>query len=101
MDGSASGSKYDIKELYVEFLKQDADLTMPIAAIESLIQILKTHNPSTSAEMINIINGSIKELTEGIQNSISLRAGCDIFYRLVIKHLTGNNDKSISSTSLE
>lgn len=101
MDTTNSNSKYDIKELYVQFLKQDADLTMPIAAIESLIQILKTHNPSTSAEMINIINGSIKELTEGIPNSISLRAGCDIFYRFVIKHLTGNNDKSISSTSFE
>lgn len=102
----ASGSenqKYNIKKLYLQFLTQDPDLTMPIAAIESLIQILKTYNPNTSAEMINIINGSIKELTENIPNSISLRAGCDIFYRFVIKHLTSsdNSNKSISSTSFE
>ncbi|XBW37619.1 hypothetical protein QEN19_003200 [Hanseniaspora menglaensis] len=63
--------KYNIKELYLQFLSQDSDLTMPIAAIESLIQILKTYNPTTSAEMINIINGSIKELTENIPNTFN------------------------------
>lgn len=85
-------SDFNITETYLKFLEEDPDMTMPIAAIESLVTLLKVKNPETSAEMINSIKSATQELTESISNSISLRAGCDIFMRYVSKvyHLYGD-----------
>ncbi|SCV03365.1 LAMI_0H07580g1_1 [Lachancea mirantina] len=83
---------FNITDTYLNFLKEDAEMTMPIAAIEALVTMLRVKNPKTSAEMINTIKAAAEELTESIPNSISLRAGCDIFMRFVLKntHLYGD-----------
>ena len=33
---------FDIKETYLKFLEEDKDMTIPIAAIESLVSMLKS-----------------------------------------------------------
>lgn len=87
-----SPSDFSITETYLEFLEEDSEMTMPIAAIESLVTMLKVKNPKTSAEMINTIKSAADDLTLSIPNSISLKAGCDIFMRFVLKntHLYGD-----------
>lgn len=83
---------FNITDSYLKFLEEDSEMTMPIAAIESLVTLLKVKNPKTSAEMINTIKSATEELTSSIPNSISLRAGCDIFMRFVLRntHLYGD-----------
>ncbi|SCW00178.1 LAFE_0B11166g1_1 [Lachancea fermentati] len=84
--------EFNITETYLKFLEEDAEMTMPIAAIESLVTMLRVKNPKTSAEMINTIKSATEELTNSVSNSMSLRAGCDIFMRFVLRntHLYGD-----------
>lgn len=84
--------EFNITETYLKFLEEDSEMTMPIAAIESLVTMLRVKNPETSAEMINTIKSAADTLTSSIPNSMSLRAGCDIFMRFVFRntHLYGD-----------
>ncbi|CCK69263.1 translation initiation factor eIF2B subunit alpha KNAG_0C01500 [Huiozyma naganishii CBS 8797] len=83
---------FNITETYLKFLEEDSDMTMPIAAIEALVTLLRIRNPGTAAEMINSIKSAAAELVQSIPNSVSLRAGCDIFMRFVMRnfHLYGD-----------
>ncbi|KAK6458439.1 translation initiation factor eIF-2B alpha subunit [Scheffersomyces xylosifermentans] len=77
---------FDIKETYLKFLEEDKDLTMPIAAIESLVIMLRVKQPSTSSELINLVKSNIDTLKTSIPNAISLSAGCDLFMRFVLRN---------------
>lgn len=79
-------SSFDIKETYLKFLEDDKDMTMPVAAIESLVTMLRVKQPSTSSELINLVRSSIKTLKLSISNAISLSAGCDLFMRFVLRN---------------
>ncbi|CCE61802.1 hypothetical protein TPHA_0B01290 [Tetrapisispora phaffii CBS 4417] len=79
-------SEFNITETYLGFLEEDTEVTMPIAAIEALVTLLTVKNPETAAEMINSIKSATEELINSIPNSMSLRAGCDVFMRFVLKN---------------
>lgn len=81
-----SNEAFDIKETYLRFLEEDKDLTMPIAAIESLVTMLRIKQPSTSSELINLVKSNIDILKKSISNAISLSAGCDLFMRFVLRN---------------
>lgn len=61
-------------------------MTMPIAAIESLVTMLELKQPSTSSELINLVKSNIDILKNSIQNATSLSAGCDLFMRFVLRN---------------
>ncbi|GME68881.1 unnamed protein product [[Candida] boidinii] len=77
---------FDIKETYLKFLEDDPDITMPVAAIESLVTMLKVKQPSTSSELIMLLSDATKDLKSSIPNAISLSAGCDLFTRFVLRN---------------
>lgn len=79
-------SDFDIKETYLKFLEDDRDMTMPIAAIESLVTMLRVKQPSTSSELIKLVQANIDTLKLSISNAISLSAGCDLFMRFVMRN---------------
>ncbi|ODV82098.1 IF-2B-domain-containing protein [Suhomyces tanzawaensis NRRL Y-17324] len=81
-----SNETFDIKTTYLRFLEEDEDLTMPIAAIESLVTMLRTKQPSTSSELIKLVKSNIDTLKSSISNAISLSAGCDLFMRFVLRN---------------
>lgn len=81
MEGS-----FDIKQTYLKFLEEDKDMTMPIAAIESLVTMLRIKEPSTSSELINLVKSNTEILKSSIPNAISLSAGCDLFMRFVLRN---------------
>lgn len=81
-----SEESFDIKATYLKFLEEDQDLTMPIAAIESLVTMLRIKQPSTSSELINLVKSNIETLKKSIPNAISLSAGCDLFMRFVLRN---------------
>lgn len=79
-------SGFDITSTYLKFLEDDRDMTMPIAAIESLVTMLRVEQPSTSSELIKLVKSNIDILKLSIQNAISLSAGCDLFMRFVLRN---------------
>ncbi|ODV96315.1 hypothetical protein PACTADRAFT_33489 [Pachysolen tannophilus NRRL Y-2460] len=81
-----SKDDFDIKETYLNFLKEDPDMTMPVAAIESLVTLLKVKQPSTSSELQVLLKEQTELLKNSIPNAISLSAGCDLFMRFVLRN---------------
>lgn len=79
-------SDFDIKKTYLNFLEEDNEMTMPIAAIESLVTLLKVKQPSTSTELIKLLQDATEVLKQSIPNAISLSAGCDLFMRFVLRN---------------
>lgn len=90
MDSSTSSSSletFDIKQAYLSFLQNDLDITMPVAAIESLVALVKHTQPSTSSELITLLQRATATLKKSVANSISLSAGCDLFLRFVLRNI--------------
>lgn len=79
-------TSFDIKETYLRFLEEDAEMTMPIAAIESLVTMLRIKQPATSSELINLVKSNTEILKSSIRNAVSLSAGCDLFMRFVLRN---------------
>ncbi|CAK7897584.1 translation initiation factor eIF-2B subunit alpha [[Candida] anglica] len=77
---------FDITKAYLKFLEDDSELTMPIAAIESLVTMLRVEQPATSSELIKLVKSNIEVLKSSISNAISLSAGCDLFMRFVLRN---------------
>ena len=75
-------------------------MTMPIAAIESLVSMLKAKSPSTSSELINLVSKNIDLLKSSIPNNISLSAGCDLFMRFVLRNTNVYSDWESFSQNL-
>lgn len=84
--------EFDITEIYLKFLEDDQEMTMPIAAIESLVTMLRVKQPSTSSELINLVRNNIDKLKASISNAISLSAGCDLFMRFVLRNINLYSD---------
>lgn len=83
---------FDITKTYLKFLEDDQDMTMPIAAIESLVIMLREQQPSTSSELIKLVKSNIDTLKGSISNAISLSAGCDLFMRFVLRNINLYSD---------
>ncbi|ODQ66351.1 alpha subunit of the translation initiation factor eIF2B [Nadsonia fulvescens var. elongata DSM 6958] len=78
---------FDIKATYLKFLEDDKEMTMPVAAIETLVTLLGITQPSTSYELIKILENATQSLKKSVKNSISLSAGCDLFMRFVLRNI--------------
>lgn len=87
-----STEPFDITKTYLKFLEDDQDMTMPIAAIESLVIMLREQQPSTSSELIKLVKSNIDKLKSSISNAISLSAGCDLFMRFVLRNINLYSD---------
>ncbi|KAG7192624.1 translation initiation factor eIF-2B subunit alpha [Scheffersomyces spartinae] len=85
-------TSFDIKEAYLKFLKDDPDMTMPIAAIESLVLMLRQQRPTTLLELITLVRKNIDVLKSSFSNAVSLSAGCDLFMRFVLRNTNVNMD---------
>lgn len=77
---------FNITEAYLKFLRDDSELTMPIAAIESLVTMLRVMQPSTLSELINLVKSNTEVLKRLVPNAILLLAGCDLFMRFVLRN---------------
>lgn len=83
---SPAGS-FDVLEIYRTVLSEDPDITMPLAAIYALLEVLTKTNASTVSEYMDILKKGKTILIEAVPNSYSLQAGCDIFQRFVMRSL--------------
>ncbi|CAN6631688.1 translation initiation factor eIF2B subunit alpha [Trichomonascus vanleenenianus] len=87
-----SSGKFDIKATYLKFLADDPEMTMPVAAIESLVSLLSITQPSTSSELIMLLEEASTALKTSVKNSVSLSAGCDLFMRFVLRNINEYGD---------
>ncbi|KAI5291774.1 translation initiation factor eIF-2B subunit alpha, partial [Ascosphaera acerosa] len=78
---------FNIVDTYYALLESDPELTMPIAAIEALVNLLTIHPSTTMAETLALIEKNTAELKASIPNSISLSAGTDLFQRYIVHSL--------------
>lgn len=84
---TAKNVPFDIVSTYNRLLEEDSDVTMPVAAIESLILGLANTPASTVSETLDLVQTLTAQLKRSIPNSISLSAGTDIFQQYLITNL--------------
>ncbi|KAF2268791.1 translation initiation factor eIF-2B subunit alpha [Lojkania enalia] len=78
---------FDIVSTYRRILASDPDLTMPVAAIEALVEALAHSSVSTIAETLQLLERHTNILKASTPNPISLSAGTDLFQRYMIATL--------------
>jgi translation initiation factor eIF-2B subunit alpha len=78
---------FDIVKTYRNILASDPDLTMPVAAIEALVEAIADSQVSTVAETLELLDRHTTRLKSAIPNPISLSAGTDLFQRYLITTL--------------
>ena len=84
---SASSSPLDVVATYRRLLSEDEELTMPVAAIETLILALADTPASTVSETLDLVSKLTAQLKRSVPNSISLSAGTDLFQQYLISNL--------------
>jgi translation initiation factor eIF-2B subunit alpha len=88
---SPNGS-FDVLAIYRDFLQNDPEITMPLAAISALLEVLTKTNASTVSEFTDILKRGKRILTNAVPNAYSLQAGCDIFEAFIGKSLRDVED---------
>jgi translation initiation factor eIF-2B subunit alpha len=83
----ADTEPYDIVKTYRGLLAADPDLTMPGAAIESLVRALGTEYTRTVSETLEHLQSLVHELHYSTPNPISMSAGTDLFMRYLTASL--------------
>ncbi|KAK6819754.1 NagB/RpiA/CoA transferase-like protein [Apiospora arundinis] len=97
---NADAESFDIVATYHRLLKEDPDLTMPMAAIEALIEFLGHSQVKTVYETIDLVKTQSEKLQAAVRNPIALSHGTDLFSQYLIMSLkqpaSGNGNNSSS-----
>ncbi|KXJ86111.1 translation initiation factor-like protein eif-2b subunit alpha [Microdochium bolleyi] len=78
---------FDIVKVYHRLLADDPDLTMPVAAIEALIEALGHSRSSTVFETMDLVKTQSAKLLASIANPIPLSHGTDLFQQYLVMSL--------------
>jgi translation initiation factor eIF-2B subunit alpha len=84
---SVSFPAFDIVSTYRSILASDPELTMPVAAIEALVEAMTNSTVNTVAETLDLLTYHTEILKSSIPNPISLSAGTDLFQRYLVTTL--------------
>ena len=76
---TGNGEPFDIVSTYNKLVNDDPELTMPIAAIQALILLLRYSHVSTTMEALDLLKQQSQYLKSAVSNPISLSAGTDLF----------------------
>lgn len=74
-------------------------MTVPVAAIEALIALLKHTTSSTVMETLEITNAHINTLLEAAPNQVPVKAGADLFKQFLkrsLKQTTGSDGQDMT-----
>ncbi|KAK0641575.1 hypothetical protein B0T16DRAFT_448989 [Cercophora newfieldiana] len=80
---------FDIVETYRALLASDPEMTMPIAALESLIELLRVTPSSTAMETVKVVKDQKAKLLAASPNPLPVMAGADIFEQFLLRSLRG------------
>lgn len=79
-------------DTYHRLLSSDLDLSMPVAAIEALIELLSHLTTSTTMELLEVVDAQIARLKASVANPIPPAAGAELFRRTLLKTLRQETD---------
>ncbi|KAF2273050.1 nagb/rpia/CoA transferase-like protein [Westerdykella ornata] len=97
----AEDPEFDVVARYHEILASDPDLTMPVAAIEALIEAITANTQVTTvAETMELLEEYTGKLKASVPNHISLSAGTDLFQRYLVHTLTRTSIMNGSFTAI-
>lgn len=85
--------KFDISEYYKSVVRENQDISSPIAAIKALTEYIKHSSATTMSEFMQNLKSASVELQSSARNAIAISAGCDLFLHFVTR--TGH-DLSVS-----
>lgn len=94
-----NGAAFDIVRTYRDLLNSDRELTMGVAAIESLIELLRETSSSTAMELVEIVEKEKAKLLASAPNPLPLLAGADLFEQYLLRSLGGPTATTTSSGS--
>ncbi|KAG9320951.1 hypothetical protein KVV02_007699 [Mortierella alpina] len=83
---TSKDDNFDVVANYKSLLINSPELSMPVAAIESLVELIKHSKATTMSEFMLSIKDASQKLKSSVRNSISLSAGCDLFLRFVTRN---------------
>ncbi|OAA58740.1 Initiation factor 2B-related protein [Cordyceps fumosorosea ARSEF 2679] len=91
-----------IVSTYRNLLAQDPDLTKPVAAIESLIELLNSVPSTTVFETLDTVKAHCDRLKASVENPVPLTAGTDLFLQYLVASLKApQNGSSGAGTSFD
>ncbi|KAI2473085.1 nagb/rpia/CoA transferase-like protein [Annulohypoxylon bovei var. microspora] len=90
---------FDIVSAYHKLLSDDPELTMPVAAIEALIECLSQYPAKTVFETMDLIKTQSAKLRAAVRNPVALTHGTDLFQQYLVMSLKqpGPDGKETSS----
>ncbi|KAK3944851.1 translation initiation factor eIF-2B subunit alpha [Diplogelasinospora grovesii] len=88
----AEDGPFDIVQTYRTLLTSDPDITMPVAALESLIELLRATPSSTAMETVEVVKKEKARLLASAPNPLPLLAGADIFEQYLLRSLRGQTE---------
>jgi len=74
---------FDIVESYRRILREDEEVSMPIAAVLSLVELVEQSNVGTMFELVEVINAGKERLKSAEHNALGLNAGAELFSAFV------------------
>ncbi|KAI0020582.1 translation initiation factor-like protein eif-2b subunit alpha [Xylariomycetidae sp. FL0641] len=78
---------FDIVKTYHRLLAEDPELTMPVAAIEALIEALGASSANTVFETMDLVKTQSERLRASVRNPIALSHGTDLFQQYLLMTL--------------
>ncbi|OTA58387.1 putative translation initiation factor eIF-2B alpha subunit [Hypoxylon sp. EC38] len=90
---------FDIVSAYNKLLAEDREITMPVAAIEALIEALSQSSAKTVFETMDLIKTQSAKLRNAVRNPVALTHGTDLFQQYLVMTLKqpGPDGKETSS----
>ncbi|EXJ55749.1 hypothetical protein A1O7_08679 [Cladophialophora yegresii CBS 114405] len=83
-EADSPSTEFDIIATYNDLIRNDPTITPPIAAIESLINLLASSPLTTISETLALLSTHSRKLLASQRNPIPLSAGTDLFQRYLI-----------------
>ncbi|KAK3306554.1 uncharacterized protein B0T15DRAFT_144664 [Chaetomium strumarium] len=90
---------FDVVQTYRELLNSDRELTMGVAAIESLIEVLRATPSSTAMETVEVVKKEKAKLLASTPNPLPLLAGADLFEQYLLRSLRGPTAEGVTGSA--
>lgn len=88
---------FDILQAFHSHLASDPEMTMPVAAIESLIDLLRASPSTTAMETVEVVRKYKEALLDATPNPLPLLAGADLFEQYLLRSLRESSAATVSA----
>lgn len=76
-------TKLNVVATFRQLTNDNPDLSAPVAAIQTLLAVIRCSRATTMSEFMETLNASSSLLKQHTDHPISVSAGCDLFMRFV------------------